>query len=209
VAYAAVSGEHRYAQVRSTLDVQDTGTAVGTGTTASGSPVIANLVASSGAFAQGQRISTATALAAIPAGTVIAGLSTVAAGAVTGVAATNLFTRSAHGLKVGDPVIFTGLTGGAGITASAVYYVTSVPDANTFKVSGSRGGTELDFTTDLSSGTVTGVCVLSQNAGASGAQNLVAEGARVPAVELGATPVPRGGTWQARVAQRRQLAGTS
>jgi hypothetical protein len=65
VLYALVGGENRYLRVRSTLDVEDRGTAAGTADTTSGSPNLANVTASSGAFAQGQRISGT----GIPAGT--------------------------------------------------------------------------------------------------------------------------------------------
>jgi hypothetical protein len=209
VAYASVGGEHRYARLRSTLDLADTGAGTGTGTTTSGSPIVSPWAVSTGAFAVGQRISTLAASAAIPAGTTIAALSSLASGGVTADAPTDVFTRAAHGLRVGDPVVFSALTGGAGITAGALYYVSQVLSSSTFKVSSSRGGTALDVTSNLTAGTVVGVMVLSANAGASGAQNLVAEGARVAVAELGADPVARGGTWQARLAQRRLMAGTS
>jgi hypothetical protein len=55
-AYAQVGGENRYVRVRSSLDVTDTGKAVGTGDTASGSASLANVTATSGAFAIGQRV---------------------------------------------------------------------------------------------------------------------------------------------------------
>jgi hypothetical protein len=165
--------------------------------------------AQTGAYAVGQRISTA-AIGVIPAGTYIAAVSTLAAGGVTASAATDTFTRAAHGLRVGDSVVFSGLTGGAGITAGTTYYVVSVPTVNTFKVSvGPPGSTPLDVTTDLTAGTVTGVLVMTDKATGSGAQSLVAEGASVPATGLGADPVPQRGTWRARVAQRRALMGSS
>lgn len=209
-AYALVGGEYRYLKVRSTLDVASLGRGAGTGTTTNGSAVVTGLTASSGAFATGQRISTTTATAAIPPGTRIHAMSTAASGAVTGSAATDTFTKTAHGLAVGDPVTFTGLTGGAGITAGAAYYVVSVPDANTFKVSSTHGGTPLDVTSDLTAGTVAGVAVLTQNAGASGAQNLVADGAAPPRLVLGATPWPSfPSTWRAQVRQARQQLGTA
>jgi hypothetical protein len=209
VAYAQVAGAHTYVMVRSTLDITDTGSAAGTGTTTNGSTVVTSPVATTGAYAVGQRISTA-AIGVIPAGTYIAAVSTLAAGGVTASAATDTFTRAAHGLRVGDSVVFSGLTGGAGITAGTTYYVVSVPSANTFKVSvGPPGSTPLDVTTDLTAGTVTGVLVMTDKATGSGAQSLVAEGASVPAAGLGADPVPQRGTWRARVLQRRALMGSS
>lgn len=56
VCYAAINGDHRYAFVMSTADTFDRGVAVGTGDTGIGSPNLANVSASSGAFAVGQRI---------------------------------------------------------------------------------------------------------------------------------------------------------
>jgi hypothetical protein len=57
VAAANVGGTWVYARCRSTLDAFDYGRALGTGDTASGSTALANVVATSGAFAVGQRIS--------------------------------------------------------------------------------------------------------------------------------------------------------
>jgi len=63
-------------------------------------------------------------------------------------AATDLFTATAHGLAVGDGLIFeSDGTIPAGITAdTAVYYVITIPDANTFKVSTTIGGSTIDVT---------------------------------------------------------------
>jgi hypothetical protein len=209
-AFATVNAENRYLKVRSTLDVADIGRGAGTGTTTSGSPIITGLTASSGAFATGQRIATSTSSAAIPPGTRITAMSSVASGAVTAAAATDVFTKTAHGLRVGDPITFTGLTGGAGITAGAAYYVVTVPDANTFKVATTHGGTPLDVTTDLTAGTLASIAVLNANAGATGAQTLVAEGASPAVPVLGATPRPNvPSSWRAQVRQRRQMLGTA
>jgi hypothetical protein len=57
VAAANVGGTWVYARCRSTLDAFDYGRALGTGDTVSGSPALTNVVATSGAFAVGQRIS--------------------------------------------------------------------------------------------------------------------------------------------------------
>jgi hypothetical protein len=56
-AAAQVGGAWRYCRCRSILDAFDYGRAVGTGDTTSGSAALANVAASSGAFAIGQRIS--------------------------------------------------------------------------------------------------------------------------------------------------------
>jgi hypothetical protein len=75
--------------------------------------------------------------------------------AVTAVATTDIFTSTAHGFQAGDSVVFSTLTGGAGINPGTVYYVIATNlAANTFSVSATLGGTALDVTTDLSAGTV-------------------------------------------------------
>jgi len=56
VAYAAVGGQHRQVSARSTLDKAITARATGTGDTTSGSAALANVSATTGAFAVGQRI---------------------------------------------------------------------------------------------------------------------------------------------------------
>lgn len=126
LAYAAVSGEHRYARVRSTLDVFDTGGGTGTGDTASS-------------------VTVSNAGISLPFDT----------GAVTAAAVGDLFTRTAHGFQAGDAVRFTALTGGAGITAGKTYYVIAAGlTANAFQVSATLGGSTIDVTTDLTAGTV-------------------------------------------------------
>jgi hypothetical protein len=209
VASAQVGGIWRYVKLRSTLDVTDTGSAAGTGTTTSGSAVVTSPVATTGAYAVGQRISTVAA-GVIPPGTYIAAVSTMAAGRCDGGRGDGRVHAAAHGLRVGDSVMFSGLTGGAGISTAVPYYVISVPTSGTFKVSvGPPGSNSLDVTTDLTAGTVVGVLVMSDKALATGAQSLVAEGASAPATGLGADLVPQRGGWRARVAQRKALAGSS
>jgi microcystin-dependent protein len=67
---------------------------------------------------------------------------TRAVGTVTvTIAAPGVFTRSAHGLAVGSAIYLT--TTGAlptGLAANTTYYVVSVPTADTFTVSATRGG---------------------------------------------------------------------
>lgn len=76
--------------------------------------------------------------------------------AVTGAAATDLFTASAaHGLSALQPVRFIALTGGAGLALNTVYYVAADGLTTTaFKVSATKGGAVVDFTTDVTAGTV-------------------------------------------------------
>jgi hypothetical protein len=72
--------------------------------------------------------------------------------ATTGEADTELFTSTAHGLDVGDPVIFTALTGGTGLATDTVYVVATVPDANSFTLA-TPTGTAVTFSTDVSAAT--------------------------------------------------------
>lgn len=75
---------------------------------------------------------------------------------VTGVAATDVLTSTAHGLVADEPVVFRGVTGGTGLTAGTTYYARDIT-ANTFKVAATVGGAAVNFTTDLTAGTVTGL----------------------------------------------------
>lgn len=71
-----------------------------------------------------------------------------AAVTVTGVAATDIFTATAHGYSNGDLVVVTALTGGTGLELSKPYFVIGVT-ANTFQLSLTVGGSAFDFTTDV------------------------------------------------------------
>lgn len=76
-------------------------------------------------------------------------------GSVTGVAATGVFTKAAHGYNVGDPVWFNAVTGAtAGLSTGTIYYVNTVPSSSTFTVSATLGGPTLLWTTDVSAGSV-------------------------------------------------------
>lgn len=69
---------------------------------------------------------------------------------VTATATTNVVDSVAHGLTAGSMVIFTALTGGAGLTVDTRYFViASGLTANAFKVSATAGGAEIDITTDV------------------------------------------------------------
>lgn len=74
--------------------------------------------------------------------------------AVTGVAATDIFTSAGHGYANGDVVVLAGMTGGTGLVAGRVYFVIGAT-ANTFQLATTVGGAAVDFTTDLTAGTVT------------------------------------------------------
>lgn len=73
---------------------------------------------------------------------------------VTATAATDLVNSTAHGLVAGDTVVFTALTGGAGLSTDTTYYViASGLVANSFKVSTTKGGAAVDITSDASAAT--------------------------------------------------------
>lgn len=66
-------------------------------------------------------------------------------------------TAAPHGLAEGDAVVFTALTGGAGLVAGQTYYVIAANlAAQTFQVSETLGGAAALFTTDITAGNVSG-----------------------------------------------------
>lgn len=71
----------------------------------------------------------------------------------TAVASTDIVTATGHGYALNDPVVFAGLTGGAGLTAGTVYFARDIT-TNTFKVALTAGGAAHNITTDMSAATV-------------------------------------------------------
>jgi len=69
---------------------------------------------------------------------------------VTGVATTDLLTKTSHGLTNGNLVVLRSLTGGAGLVEEFPYYVVGV-SGNDFQLSQVSGGSAVNFTTDISS----------------------------------------------------------
>lgn len=73
---------------------------------------------------------------------------------VTATASTDLVNSTSHGLVAGDTVIFSSLTGGAGLTTDTTYYViASGLTTNVFKVSLQKNGPAVDITSDASAAT--------------------------------------------------------
>jgi len=70
--------------------------------------------------------------------------------AVTGVAATDLFTKVGHGLSNGDLVVLRSLVGGTGLFEEIPYYVVGV-SGDDFQLSRVSGGAAIDFTSDVTS----------------------------------------------------------
>lgn len=64
-------------------------------------------------------------------------------------------TAAAHGFLAGQAVVFPTLTGGLGLTAGTTYYVVSTSlAAQTFRVAATPGGAAINFTSDITAGTV-------------------------------------------------------
>lgn len=73
---------------------------------------------------------------------------------ITGVAATDVITATAHGLAVGDRVSFPTLAGGTGLVADTGRYFVISATANTFTISDTPGGALKDFSSAITDGTV-------------------------------------------------------
>ena len=73
---------------------------------------------------------------------------------ITGVASTDIITAVGHNFTTNQGVIFPSLTGGAGLTASTTVYFVMDISGDTFKVSTTSGGAAVNFTTDITEGTV-------------------------------------------------------
>lgn len=72
---------------------------------------------------------------------------------ITGTASTDVIAATGHGLNSGDQILFSSLTGGTGLTTNTVYYVKKI-DADSFYVSLTRGGANVDFTSNITAGAV-------------------------------------------------------
>jgi hypothetical protein len=72
---------------------------------------------------------------------------------ITGDAATDIITATGHNFVTNQAVSFPTITGGSGLNAFTRYFVRDVT-ASTFKVSTTIGGGAIDFTTNITAGTV-------------------------------------------------------
>ena len=79
---------------------------------------------------------------------------TYATSSVTGTEATNTINHAGHSYVAGDPVVFTSLTGGAGLTAGVVYFVRAPVAGVSYELSVTTGGAQINFTTDISSASI-------------------------------------------------------
>ena len=90
---------------------------------------------------------------------------TVSALSITGVASTDLITATGHNFTANQGVRFPSLTGGSGLNTATVYFVRDI-SGNNFKVSTSSGGAAVNFTTDITAGSIVAIqanVTLSQN----------------------------------------------
>ena len=71
---------------------------------------------------------------------------------VTATASTDKIASTGHGLVNGDSVVFTALTGGAGLVVGVPYFVIN-KGTNDFEVSLVKGGTKVGITSDASAAT--------------------------------------------------------
>lgn len=74
--------------------------------------------------------------------------------AITGTEATNTINDTGHVFNNNDPIVFPTLTGGAGLVAGTVYFARNVVPGVSYEVSATSGGASINFTTDISAGTV-------------------------------------------------------
>ena len=73
----------------------------------------------------------------------------------TSAAADDIVDCTGHGFSNGDPIVFTALTGGTGVTAGKVYWVIAANlTADDFQFSAEPGGAAVNFTADITGGTV-------------------------------------------------------
>ena len=79
---------------------------------------------------------------------------TWASRAVTGTAATDIINDAGHPFINGDQLVFTSITGGAGLTAGTVYFVVGSVAGVSYQLSATSGGAAINFTTDISAGTI-------------------------------------------------------
>jgi hypothetical protein len=79
---------------------------------------------------------------------------------VTGVAATDIFTKVGHGLSNGNLVVLRSLSGGSGLREEYPYFIIGVT-ADTFQLSEIPGGSAFNFTTDVTSASVVKLVELS------------------------------------------------
>lgn len=79
---------------------------------------------------------------------------TWSANSVTGSAATDIILDVGHTFVNGTPLVFTSLTGGAGLVVGTVYFVVSAVAGVSYQLSATSGGAAINFTTDITSASI-------------------------------------------------------
>lgn len=79
---------------------------------------------------------------------------TWASNSVTGDAGTDVITDTGHTYVDNDPIVFSAITGGAGLTANTVYFVRNSVPGVSYQVSATSGGAVINFTTNITAATV-------------------------------------------------------
>lgn len=80
----------------------------------------------------------------------------VVAYSVTGDAATDVITATGHNFTTNQPVLFSSITGGGGLSAYTVYFVRNI-SGNTFQLSTTSGGAAFNFTTNINAGSIVAI----------------------------------------------------
>ena len=89
----------------------------------------------------------------------------VVAYSITGDASTDVITAAGHDFTANQGVRFASLTGGSGLNTSTNYFVRDI-SGDTFKVSTTSGGAAVNFTTNITAGSVIAIqanVAISQN----------------------------------------------
>lgn len=89
----------------------------------------------------------------------------IVAYSATGDAATDVITATGHNFTSNQGVMFQSLTGGTGLNTTTVYFVRN-PSGNTFQLSTTSGGAAINFTTNITAGSVIAIqanVAISQN----------------------------------------------
>lgn len=73
---------------------------------------------------------------------------------VTGSQATDIITDTGHTFAANTPLVFSSLTGGAGLTAGTVYFAVSVVPGVSYQLSATSGGAAINFTTDITAASI-------------------------------------------------------
>lgn len=76
--------------------------------------------------------------------------------AATGVASTDVITATGHPFVNGERVVMPELTGGSGLSANTIYFARDVA-TNTLKLAATKGGAAINFSSDISTATISKV----------------------------------------------------